>query len=385
MFNPNVFKPGFPNLQFPSPLKIPTTLSPVSQAPPQPQGMGSRISGILSALLGAQDGQELNKGLIDFGARMMAASSPGGPTFLGALGQSLPGTQGALQQGRQLSALDAVMDPRFRGLPPQVQMQMLMAQQAPYSLGPGEGRYQGNEMVAQNEMPRGVLTTNLGNGDVAIVDRSTGDVIRRIQGGAPESPRELQWETQGENGRILRGLDPVTGEEVVRYDVEELPDALKGMDPATRTEYLSWIREFNKDTSEARQIGTAVEKLVNTNDNQAGDISLVFAYMKLLDPGSTVREGEQATVNNSGNIDQRVTGLYNRLLTEKGRMPDDLREQFKQEGLNIARGYVDSTEETIRQYEERARALGMRPDIIVGDNPLYDIRNILGGTSRIAR
>src|SRR5690606_34926922 len=50
------------------------------------------------------------------------------------------------------------------------------------------------------------------------------------------------------------------------------------------------------------------------NATAAGDLALIFNYMKLLDPTSVVREGEFATAQNSGSVPNRVIALYNNLL-----------------------------------------------------------------------
>jgi hypothetical protein len=46
----------------------------------------------------------------------------------------------------------------------------------------------------------------------------------------------------------------------------------------------------------------------------AGDLALIFNYMKILDPGSTVREGEFANAQNSGGIDDKSIALYNSVI-----------------------------------------------------------------------
>ena len=59
----------------------------------------------------------------------------------------------------------------------------------------------------------------------------------------------------------------------------------------------------------------------------AGDLSLIIAYMKLLDPGSVVREGEFETVRQTGAISDRLWGLY--LNVKDGdRLTPELRDQF---------------------------------------------------------
>lgn len=46
-----------------------------------------------------------------------------------------------------------------------------------------------------------------------------------------------------------------------------------------------------------------------------GDIALIYGFMKINDPGSTVREGEYATAENSAGIPQRIRVMYNKALT----------------------------------------------------------------------
>lgn len=43
-----------------------------------------------------------------------------------------------------------------------------------------------------------------------------------------------------------------------------------------------------------------------------GDLALIFNYMKMLDPGSVVRESEFATAQNTGSIGQRFIAMFNR-------------------------------------------------------------------------
>lgn len=53
----------------------------------------------------------------------------------------------------------------------------------------------------------------------------------------------------------------------------------------------------------------------SANDpSAAGDLALIFNFMKILDPGSTVREGEFANAQNSGGVDAKVRSMYNQVL-----------------------------------------------------------------------
>lgn len=59
----------------------------------------------------------------------------------------------------------------------------------------------------------------------------------------------------------------------------------------------------------------------------AGDLSLIFNYMKMLDPGSVVRESEFATAAASGSYGERIQGLVQLALSGK-RLSDDIRQDF---------------------------------------------------------
>ena len=62
-------------------------------------------------------------------------------------------------------------------------------------------------------------------------------------------------------------------------------------------------------------------------NNAQGDLGLIFGYMKMLDPGSVVREGEFANAQNSGGVSETVMNMYNRVLNG-GRLSPELREKF---------------------------------------------------------
>lgn len=49
--------------------------------------------------------------------------------------------------------------------------------------------------------------------------------------------------------------------------------------------------------------------------NPASQISLVFSYMKALDPTSTVREGEFATVQNAAGVPEQIRNQYNKVMS----------------------------------------------------------------------
>lgn len=98
---------------------------------------------------------------------------------------------------------------------------------------------------------------------------------------------------------------------------------------------------------------------------QAGAIALVFGYMKTLDPGSTVREGEQATIQNSGTIPETITNMYNKLIAGTSSLTPQQRAQF----ANSARGqfevYQRTYEAETARYGDLAKSYEYNPSRIV--------------------
>jgi len=55
-------------------------------------------------------------------------------------------------------------------------------------------------------------------------------------------------------------------------------------------------------------------KAVANNPSPAGDLALIFNFMKMLDPNSVVRESEFATAQNTASVPDSIRNAYNRVL-----------------------------------------------------------------------
>jgi len=87
----------------------------------------------------------------------------------------------------------------------------------------------------------------------------------------------------------------------------------------------SFRRNYETESKEWRTIAPAYGRVVaayeeavkGENSGQpspAADISLVFAFMKMLDPNSVVRETEYATAENARGVPESIRARYNKLL-----------------------------------------------------------------------
>jgi hypothetical protein len=86
-------------------------------------------------------------------------------------------------------------------------------------------------------------------------------------------------------------------------------------------------KEFENVTDKNRQAMLAHKKLVTSFDGSPpGDMAGTFLFLKVLDPGSTVREGERAEVENARGVPDSIRNLYNSLLTGQRLTPQQQRQ-----------------------------------------------------------
>lgn len=112
----------------------------------------------------------------------------------------------------------------------------------------------------------------------------------------------------------------------------------------------------------------AYGRMVSAGDDAAGDIALIFSFMRMLDPGSVVREGEFATAQNAAGIPDQIRNVYNRAL-EGTRLNPNQRGQFRQQGKayydNAARDY----QALEQQFVGAAQVYGYDPERVIPRYP----------------
>lgn len=87
-------------------------------------------------------------------------------------------------------------------------------------------------------------------------------------------------------------------------------------------------KEYSDQTKGYQEVKSAYGRVLASEDNAVGDLSLIFGYMKMLDPGSVVREGEFATAQNAAGVPERIQNIYNQALSGQ-RLSSSQRKLFK--------------------------------------------------------
>jgi hypothetical protein len=152
-------------------------------------------------------------------------------------------------------------------------------------------------------------------------------------------------------GPATAGLQPVipgTGKEF------ENSKALRAEFTTAAKPYVELSQAFQKIESAAK------------NPSGAGDISLVYGYMKILDPGSVVREGEFATAQNAGGVPDGVRSLYNKALNGQ-RLSENVRNDFLGQARNLIESQRVLSDDLLERYKALATQYKLKPDQVIFD------------------
>lgn len=102
----------------------------------------------------------------------------------------------------------------------------------------------------------------------------------------------------------------------------------------------------------------------------AGDISLIFAYMKMLDPTSVVREGEFATAQNAGSIPTSIQNIWNKAV-QGTRLTPEQRTDFVNQANKLYQSALSQQRQVDQTFEERSRQFGVPSSLVVRGQSSY--------------
>ena len=98
----------------------------------------------------------------------------------------------------------------------------------------------------------------------------------------------------------------------------------------------------------------------------AGDLALIFNYMKMLDPGSTVREGEFANAQNSAGVPERIRAQFNQVQSGQ-RLADTQRKDFLDRADMLYRAALRGQKQLDKTYTGLAERNKVNIDNVVID------------------
>lgn len=126
-----------------------------------------------------------------------------------------------------------------------------------------------------------------------------------------------------------------------------------------RTQYLGQIKDFKTvRDSYARVVASAKDP------SAAGDLALIFNYMKTLDPGSVVRESEFANAAATGAFGERIKAAVGRVVSGE-RLSPEMRSDFVSRAGNLYEAQEKNYKSDISEFRRIAKSSGLDPELVV--------------------
>jgi hypothetical protein len=126
-----------------------------------------------------------------------------------------------------------------------------------------------------------------------------------------------------------------------------------------RQQFISASKPFSEISQAYNRIQSAVK-----TPTPAGDLSLIYNYMKILDPTSVVRESEFAQAAKTGAYGERVKSYVNSIVNGK-RLSDEIRNDFVFQSNNLYNGQKNLHKQREEQFSGIARNIGIDPRNVV--------------------
>jgi len=145
-----------------------------------------------------------------------------------------------------------------------------------------------------------------------------------------------------------------------------------GVSSAVRKEATALRKEFNArpEVKDYRAKASSVSnmKVFAGRNTPASDMSMIFLFMKMLDPTSVVREGEYANAQNAASIPDQVRNQYNKAIRGTGLNPRQ-REDFLSQAQSILLNAETAYQGVQSEYGDYARISNIPSGLIFQGMP----------------
>ncbi len=220
-----------------------------------------------------------------------------------------------------------------------------------------------------------------------------GNAVRLIQP-APSSPMNnpmvdprLQYQVQAAQGQASAAPyeGPKAAAELARTQQQITAQPLQnentrvniaqGQKSIQNTDFgnANTLRSAFNGLPEVKNYSDALQALggaMKAPDSPQGDLAVVYAFAKAMDPGSVVREGEMDMANQTASIAQRLQQQYG-LLTAGKRLPPEVRTGLLEAARQKVAGMRPLYDQQYARFADLAQKSNFNPGDVVG-KPLYE-------------
>jgi hypothetical protein len=142
----------------------------------------------------------------------------------------------------------------------------------------------------------------------------------------------------------------------------ETHDKRVSAENALRDDYTAQSKDFIT----IRNAKNRMDSLDFKSNPGAADLALVFDYLKILDPNSTVREGEFKTASEIAGLPGVIESLRNRILGQ-GQLNDPARQQILGQASKLYQSQARQHDKLTTQFANIAKRQGLNVDNVIVD------------------
>lgn len=131
---------------------------------------------------------------------------------------------------------------------------------------------------------------------------------------------------------------------------------------------MGFQNDYRAATKDSYQRAQAYESMVQASADPSakGDLTMVYSFIKALDPSSVVREGEISLVNANRSIPDQIKGYAQKLATGQNLLPAERQDLINQARTLTQTDYKRSRND-VKAYRDNAQRLGLDPDMYAPD------------------
>jgi len=220
---------------------------------------------------------------------------------------------------------------------------------------------------AETERQQGIIQ----EGEAAGTFPAGSSQVAQLEGGIKEVAKQATKPTEPETKRPIGTiggkvafvdkagtitLEETPGGGTLRSLTEPSGTAVEGK---LRSEFLRESKQFSEISSAFTRVTAAAE-----DPSAAGDLALIFNFMKMQDPDSVVRESEFATAQNAGGVDDRTRAFFNRIRSGQ-RLSAKQRADFVDRSKRLLEAQGKGQTQRDKEFRRLAASQGVSPDNVV--------------------
>lgn len=131
---------------------------------------------------------------------------------------------------------------------------------------------------------------------------------------------------------------------------------------------MSFQNDYRAATKPSYARAQAYESMMQAakDPSAKGDLTMVYSFIKALDPESVVREGEISLVNSNRSIPDQIKGYAQKLATGQNLLPEERQDLIRQAQTLTQTDYKRSRND-VKAYRDNAQRLGLDADLYAPD------------------